>query len=44
MSASDPKRTLTGTALALLLAAITRGVVGLIRIAADATEREHRKW
>jgi hypothetical protein len=29
--------------LALLLAAITRGAVGLILIAADATEREHRK-
>jgi hypothetical protein len=25
-------------------AAITLGVVGLILIAADATEREHRKW
>jgi len=25
------------------MAAITRGVVGLILIAADATEREHRK-
>jgi len=37
-------RHLTATALALLLAAITRGVVGLILIAADATEREHRKW
>jgi len=37
-------RHLTATALALLLAAITRGVVGLILIAADATERrEHRK-
>src|SRR5215470_7967017 len=31
-------------ALALLLAAITRGVVGLVLIAADATERAHRKW
>jgi len=30
--------------LALLLAAITRDVVGLILIAADVTEREHRKW
>ena len=30
--------------MALLLAAITRGVVGLILIVADATEREHRKW
>jgi len=33
--------------LALLLAAITRGVVGLILIAliaAYATEREQRKW
>jgi hypothetical protein len=30
--------------LALLLAAITRGVVELILIAADASEREHRKW
>jgi hypothetical protein len=30
--------------LALLLAAITGGVVGLILIAADATDREHRKW
>jgi hypothetical protein len=30
--------------LALLLAAITGGVVGLILIVADATEREHRKW
>jgi ribosomal protein L7Ae-like RNA K-turn-binding protein len=35
---------LTGYSVALLLAAITRGVVGLILIAADATEREHRKW
>jgi len=26
------------------MAATTRGVVGLILIAADATEREHRKW
>jgi ribosomal protein L7Ae-like RNA K-turn-binding protein len=30
--------------LALLLAAVTHGLVGLILIAADATEREHRKW
>jgi hypothetical protein len=30
--------------VALMLAAITRGVVGLILIAANATEREHRKW
>jgi hypothetical protein len=29
--------------LALLLAAVTLGLVGLIPIAADATEREHRK-
>ena len=33
-----------GTALALLLAAVTLGLVVLILIAADATEREHRKW
>ena len=32
------------TALALLLAAVTLGLVGLILIAADATECEHRKW
>ena len=30
--------------MALPMAAATRGVVGLILIAADATEREHRKW
>ena len=30
--------------MALLMAATTRGVVGLILIAAGATEREHRKW
>jgi hypothetical protein len=30
--------------LALLLAPVTLGLVGLILIAADATEREHRKW
>jgi hypothetical protein len=30
--------------LALLLAAVTLGLIGLILIAADATEREHRKW
>jgi hypothetical protein len=30
--------------LALLLAAITLGLVGLILIAADATECERRKW
>jgi hypothetical protein len=30
--------------LALLLAAITLGLIGLILIAADATEREHGKW
>jgi hypothetical protein len=29
--------------LALLLAAVTLRLVGLILIAADATEREHRK-
>ena len=33
-----------GTALALLLAAITHGLIGLILIVAGATEREHRKW
>jgi ABC-type transporter lipoprotein component MlaA len=33
-----------GTALALLLAAITFGLGGLILFAADATERESRKW
>ncbi|MGB8896211.1 MAG: hypothetical protein WCD13_18180 [Pseudolabrys sp.] len=30
--------------LAQLLAAVTLGLVCLILIAADATEREHRKW
>jgi hypothetical protein len=30
--------------LALLLAAVTFGLVCLILIAADAAEREHRKW
>jgi ribosomal protein L7Ae-like RNA K-turn-binding protein len=35
---------LTGYSVGTLLAAITRGVIGLILIAADATEREHRKW
>jgi hypothetical protein len=30
--------------LALLLAAVTLGLVGLILIAADATEREHHEW
>jgi len=30
--------------LALLLAAVTLGLIGLILIAADAAEREHRKW
>jgi len=30
--------------LALLLAAVTLGLDGLFLIAADATEREHRKW
>jgi hypothetical protein len=30
--------------LALLLAAITLGLFGLILIAADATEREYREW
>ena len=33
-----------GTALALLLAAITHDLIGLILIVADATECEHRKW
>jgi hypothetical protein len=33
-----------GTALALLLAAVTLGLVGLILFVADAAEREHRKW
>jgi hypothetical protein len=33
-----------GKALALLLAAVTLGLVGLMLIAADVTEREHRKW
>jgi hypothetical protein len=28
----------------LLLAAVTLGLDGLILIAADAIEREHRKW
>jgi hypothetical protein len=41
MSANDPKQTFDGgTALALLLAAITPGLFGLILIAADATKRE----
>jgi hypothetical protein len=30
--------------LALLLAEVTLGLIGLILIAADAIEREHRKW
>jgi hypothetical protein len=30
--------------LALLLVAVTLGLIGLILIAADAAEREHRKW
>jgi hypothetical protein len=30
--------------LALLLATVTLGLVGLILIAADATERERHKW
>jgi ribosomal protein L7Ae-like RNA K-turn-binding protein len=34
---------LTGSSVGTLLAAITRSVIGLILIAADATEREHRK-
>jgi hypothetical protein len=33
-----------GTALALLLAAVMLGLVCLILIAADAVEREGRKW
>ena len=33
-----------GIALALLLAAVTLGLVCLILNAADAAEREHRKW
>jgi len=41
MTRSDIRR---GTALALLLAIVTLGLVGLILIAAKATEREHRKW
>jgi hypothetical protein len=36
-------RTFGGSTSALPLAAVTL-VVGLIPIAADATEREHRKW
>jgi hypothetical protein len=39
MSAYDPKRTFGG-----VLAAVTLGLFGLILIAADATEREHREW
>ena len=30
--------------MALLLAAVTLGLIGLILIAADAAEREHREW
>jgi hypothetical protein len=33
----------SGTLLALLLAAVTLGLIGLILIAADAAEVEHRK-
>jgi hypothetical protein len=33
-----------GTALALLPAAVTLGLVGLILIVSDAVERERRKW
>jgi hypothetical protein len=43
MSANDLKRTFGGVH-ALLLAAVTLGLFGLILIAADATEREHREW
>ena len=32
------------TAVALPLAAVTLGLIFLILIAADASEREHRKW
>jgi hypothetical protein len=43
MSAFGPKQTFDGYSVGTLLAAITSDVVGLILIAADATEREHRK-
>jgi len=45
MSAFEPKTDIRrGTALALLLAAVTLGLVGLFLIAANATAREHRRW
>jgi len=43
MSAYNPKRTFGGVRVGAA-AAVTLGLVGLILIAADAIEREHRKW
>jgi hypothetical protein len=44
MSAFGGKADIRPVALARLLAAVTHGLFGLILIAADATEREHREW
>jgi hypothetical protein len=45
MSAFDPKRTFDGVQRwHSCWPPLRAGMVGLILIAADATEREHRKW